>query len=123
MAGASWLAGFSPQGEVVYASENVIGPSLRRVLRAVDVAGRATRQLPLADAREAAFDPEGKALWFTRYGLQVSGDNAQDYRGGAISTILALERQRGRGSAAHRARPGRQPFDADVVERAPLRGE
>lgn len=85
--GRVWLAGFSPQGEVVYASENVIGPSLRRVLRAVDVSGRSTRELPLADAREAAFDPGGKALWFTRYGLQVSGDNAQDYRGGAMAQL------------------------------------
>lgn len=86
-AGRVWLSGFTPQGEVVYASENVVGPTLRRVLRVVDVGAGSTRELPLADAREASFDRDGRALWFTRFGLQVSGDNAQDYRGGAMAQV------------------------------------
>jgi tricorn protease len=85
--GRVWVQGFTPQGEVVYTSENVSGPTLRRVLRIVDVQGRGTRTLPLADARESAFDAGQGRLWFTRYGLQVSGDNAQDYRGGAMAQL------------------------------------
>jgi tricorn protease len=85
--GRVWVQGFTPQGEVVYATENVIGPTLRRVLRAVDLQGTSVREFPLADAREAAFDPSGERLWFTRFGLQVSGDNAQDYRGGAMAQV------------------------------------
>lgn len=86
-AGRVWVQGFTPQGEVVYATENVIGPTLRRVLRAVDLEGRRVREFPLADAREATFDAGSGRLWFTRFGLQVSGDNAQDYRGGAMAQV------------------------------------
>lgn len=85
--GRVWLSGFTPQGEVVYASENSIGPTLRRMLRVASIDGRTTRELPLADAREASFDADGNALWFTRFGLQVSNDNAQDYRGGAMAQL------------------------------------
>jgi tricorn protease len=107
--GRVWVQGFSPQGEVVYTSENVIGPSLRRVLRAVDVQGRATRELPLADAREVAFDPEGAQLWFTRHGLQISGDNAQDYRGGAMAQVW-----RWSGEATREARRIAADLDANL---------
>jgi tricorn protease len=85
--GRVWVQGFTPRGEVVYATENVIGPTLRRVLRAVDLQGDGVREFPLADAREASFDAQGERLWFTRFGLQVSGDNAQDYRGGAMAQV------------------------------------
>ncbi len=85
--GRLWVQGFDRDGNVVYTTENVIGPTLRRVLRVVDIEGRHTREIPLADAREAAFDADGKTLWFTRFGLQVSGDNALDYRGGAMAQV------------------------------------
>ena len=85
--GRLWVQGFDRDGNVVYTTENVIGPTLRRVLRSVDVQGRATRELPLADAREAAFDADGKTLWFTRFGTQVNGDNALDYRGGSMAQV------------------------------------
>lgn len=85
--GRSWVQGFDREGRVVYATENVIGPTLRRVLRSVDLQGRGTRDYPLADAREAAFDADGGTLWFTRLGLAVNNDNALDYRGGAMGQV------------------------------------
>jgi tricorn protease len=85
--GRSWVQGFDRAGRVIYATENVIGPTARRVLRTVDLQGRDTRELPLADAREAAFDADGGTLWFTRLGLAVSNDNALDYRGGAMGQV------------------------------------
>jgi tricorn protease len=84
--GRVWLSGFDPDGSVVYATENVAGPSWRRMLRAVDPATGAQRELPLADAYDAAFDATG-GVYFTRFGLQVSGDNARDYRGGAMAQL------------------------------------
>jgi tricorn protease len=84
--GRAWVSGFSPDGAVVYATESVSGPSWRRMLRAVDPASGARRELPLADAWEATFDADG-GLWFTRFGLHVSGDNARDYRGGAMAQL------------------------------------
>ena len=80
------ISGFAPDGAVVYASENVAGPSWRRVLRAVDPVRGTTREYPLADAWDAAFAGDG-ALYFTRFGLAVTGDNARDYRGGALATL------------------------------------
>lgn len=83
----AWLSGFSPRGEVVYASEYLIGPGMSRALRSVDPASGAIRDLPLADARELVFDGDGDNAWFTRFGLAVSGDHARGYRGGAMAQL------------------------------------
>lgn len=82
-----WVQGFAPDGRVVYASEGVVGPSWSRVLRLVDPTSGATETLPLADAREAAFDSAGGPMHFTRFGLALTGDNARDYRGGAQAQL------------------------------------
>ena len=78
--------GWSPKGEVVYSSEDLVGPTLRRVLRLVDPATLATRELPLHDAQQAAFDDRGRVL-FTRFGAHINGDNARGYRGGAMGQL------------------------------------
>ncbi|MGL6291610.1 MAG: hypothetical protein ACRC2H_13030, partial [Silanimonas sp.] len=52
--------GWSPRGEVVYSSEDTVGPSARRVLRLVDPETLAVRELPLHDAQQAAFDDRGR---------------------------------------------------------------
>mgnify|MGYP001810378900 CR=1 FL=1 len=57
--GRVFIAGFDQRGAVVYASENLSGPTLRRVLRTVDPASGATTEIPLADANEAAFGDDG----------------------------------------------------------------
>jgi tricorn protease len=85
--GRVWIAGFDPEGRVVYASESVAGPLLRRVLRRVDPRSGATDELPLADANEATFRADDGTVWFTRFGLHVTGDNARDYRGGAMAQL------------------------------------
>jgi tricorn protease len=82
-----WLQGWTPQGEVLYASENVSGPFRRRVLRAVDPVALTQRTLPLHDVHEAAFSADGKTLFFVRFGLQMTTDNARDYRGGAMAQL------------------------------------
>jgi tricorn protease len=84
--GRVWVQGWTPQGEVLYATEAVSGPSWRRMLRAVHPDSLAERELPLADANEASFGDEG-SVYFTRFGLHVTGDNARDYRGGAAAQL------------------------------------
>lgn len=86
-----WVQGWTPQGEVLYASENVSGPFRRRVLRAVDPSSLQTRTLPLHDAHEAAYSGDGQTLFFVRFGLQMTGDNARDYRGGAMAQLWKFE--------------------------------
>lgn len=83
--GRVWLQGWAPGGEVAYTSVAVPGAA-RRVLRLVDPVTLATRELPLADANQASFGDDG-TVWFTRFGLHVTGDNAREYRGGAAAQL------------------------------------
>ncbi|GMU44910.1 MAG: PD40 domain-containing protein [Xanthomonadales bacterium] len=82
---------FTPTGELIYATDALVGPPTSRVLRVVDPDNGTSRDLPLADANQAALDASGKRLWFTRWGLHVSGDNALDYRGGAMAQLWCFE--------------------------------
>jgi tricorn protease len=85
------VQGWTPKGEVLYATQAVVGPLGRRVLRAVDPETLAVRTLPLHDAHEAAFDPVQGTVFFTRLGLQLTGDNARAYRGGALAQLWRFE--------------------------------
>lgn len=80
------VEGWTPDGRVLYATQGVVGPSWSWVLRIVDPESGAVEELPLADAREGSFAPDG-TLWFTRFGLEVTGDNARAYRGGAMAQL------------------------------------
>jgi len=82
-----WLSGYTPQGEIAYASEYLVGPGMSRALRSVDPRSGAIRDWPLADARELVLDAAGAHAWFTRFGLAVSGDHAVGYRGGAMAQL------------------------------------
>ncbi|MCK9538880.1 S41 family peptidase [Dokdonella sp.] len=86
-ASRAWLSGFAPDGSIVYASEAVVGPGMSRALRRVDPASGAITDVPLADARELVYGADGRTVWFTRFGLAVSGDHAVDYRGGAMAQL------------------------------------
>jgi tricorn protease len=97
--GRALVRGWSPQGELLYASEQSVGPSWYRVLRAVHPETGATRELPLADVDEAAFDAQGR-LWFTRFGLALTQDNTRGYRGGAAAQLWRWD---GRGEALRMA--------------------
>ncbi|MCB1609332.1 MAG: PD40 domain-containing protein [Xanthomonadales bacterium] len=85
------LSPFAPTGEVVYASGALIGPAGTLGLRMVDPRSGRSRNLPLAEANQAGFDEQGQRLWFTRFGLQVSTDNALDYRGGAMARLYQFD--------------------------------
>lgn len=104
--------GWSPRGEVVYSSEDLVGPTLRRVLRLVDPETLATRELPLHDAQQAAFDDRGRVL-FTRFGAHVNGDNARGYRGGAMGQLWLYD-------PATDAEARRLGSDADGAMHSPM---
>lgn len=86
-AGNPLAQAFTLSGELIYATDALVGPLTSRVLRSVDPASGALRDLPFADANQATLDAAGKQIWFTRWGLHVSGDNALDYRGGAMAQL------------------------------------
>ncbi|GGI80673.1 tricorn protease [Shewanella hanedai] len=77
------VQGWTATGEVLYATDNAFGPANYWVLRSVDPQTLETQDLPLADAIEGVIDEKGEYLYFTRFGLQTTGDNTKVYRGGA----------------------------------------
>jgi tricorn protease len=80
------LSGWTPDGRVAYASDNAIGPSWRFMPRLVEPTSGRVEELPLADANEIALAADG-TVYFTRFGLQLTGDNARRYRGGAMAQL------------------------------------
>lgn len=75
----SWTA----KGEILYSTDTGFGPANNWMLRSVDPQTLTTTDLPLADAVEGVIDDRNEYVYFTRFGLQVTGDNAKVYRGGA----------------------------------------
>ncbi len=81
------LQGWTEKGEILYSTDNAHGPANFWVLRLVNPITLITQDLPLADAVEGSVDDKGLYVYFTRFGLQTTGDNARVYRGGAIGEI------------------------------------
>lgn len=81
------LQGWTADGKLLYATDNSFGPANSWVLRLVDPSSLETTDLPLADAVEGSLDAKGQYLYFTRFGLQVTGDNAKVYKGGAKGVL------------------------------------
>ena len=83
--------GWTPKGEIIYVSISNKGPSGQRVLVQVNPSTLAQTPLPLADANDACVDDSGKTLYFIRMGINMMGDNARNYRGGAMSELWRYE--------------------------------
>ncbi|WP_445775782.1 S41 family peptidase [Shewanella sp.] len=81
------LQGWTAAGEVLYSTDNAFGPANFWVLKTVNPNTLTVTDLPLADAVEGVIDDKGEYVYFTQFGLQVSGDNAKVYRGGAKGEI------------------------------------
>ncbi|MDE2429326.1 MAG: PD40 domain-containing protein [Burkholderiales bacterium] len=81
------VLGWTAQGEVLLSTQNSTGPSAHRIVAAVNPQTMARRVFPVADANEAALDDSGKTLYFTRFGLHITGDHAKHYRGGAAAQL------------------------------------
>lgn len=77
------LQGWTADGKLLYATDNAFGPSSTWVLKEVDPASLKVTALPLANAIQGSLDEQGQYLYFARFGLQVTGDHAKVYRGGA----------------------------------------
>ncbi|MFC4159183.1 S41 family peptidase [Chitinimonas lacunae] len=85
------VVGWSSQGEVLFSTRAPAGQADQRVVVAVEPHRMKRRVLPLLDANEASFDPDGKTVFFTRYGLHLTNDNARRYRGGAAAQLWRFE--------------------------------
>jgi len=81
------VQGWTQDGKVLYSTDHQAGPSNRWLLKTVDPLTLHNETLPLADAVEGVIDAKGEFLYFIRYGLQLTGDNARVYRGGAMGQL------------------------------------
>lgn len=92
------VLGWTAQGEVLLSTQNSSGPSAHRIVAAVNPHNMQRRVFAVADANEAVLDDSGKTLYFTRYGLHMTNDNARHYRGGASAQLWRYDLQ-GQGEA------------------------
>ncbi|MFZ6693364.1 S41 family peptidase [Undibacterium sp. SXout20W] len=94
------VLGWTAQGEVLISTQNSTGPGAHKIIAAINPQNMARRVFPVADANEATLDDSGRYLYFTRFGLQVTNDNAKHYRGGATAQIWRYDLQ-GTSEAIH----------------------
>lgn len=106
--------GWTPAGEILYSTQSADGPTNQRVAATVDPASLKRHVLPLADITDATLSPDGKTLYFTRFGLPYSNDNVRAYRGGLLSRLWRFDL-----SGAHEAEPLPAP-DQPSNERLPM---
>lgn len=81
------VQGWTAQGQVLYSTDSKAGPVNQWLLKTVDPLTLQTSTFPLTDAVEGVIDGKGEYLYFIRFGLQVTGDNARQYRGGAMGQL------------------------------------
>jgi tricorn protease len=91
--GTVQVLGWTAQGEVLISTQNNTGPSAQRIIAAIHPQTMLRKVFPIADANEAVLDDTGKTLYFTRYGLHLSGDNARQYRGGGMAQLWRFDTQ------------------------------
>ena len=81
----AWSAGRHPRGSA--ATSAVVGPGSSVVLRSINPLTLEQHSLPFADANQASFDAAGQTIFFTRFGLHITGDHARAYQGGAMAQL------------------------------------
>ena len=78
-----WLA----DGRILYATDSAAGPANYWLLKTLNPQTLQTETLPLADASGGSIDEQSGTVFFSRFGLQLTGDNTKVYRGGAIGEL------------------------------------
>lgn len=79
--------GWTAQGDVIYSTNNRVGPTGNWTLRTANPNSLVANTIPLADAVEGVIDQDGEYIYFVQFGMQVSTDNTKYYRGGGKGTL------------------------------------
>ena len=80
----NWVVvqGWTPEGTVIYSTGSRPAAPSTATLKTVDPESLDSQSIPLADASGGAIAGDSEAVYFTQFGLQFAGDNANVYRGG-----------------------------------------
>ncbi|AQS88960.1 Tricorn protease-like protein [Neoasaia chiangmaiensis NBRC 101099] len=87
--------GWDAHAGILYSTTPDTGPAFSRIVASVDPATLARHVYPLADANDAALSPDGRWIYFVRFGTAISGDHLRAYRGGALSQLWRFDLQSG----------------------------
>lgn len=82
--GRAHVAGWTPRGEVLYATGHYSGMPNTQLVRLDPATGR-RELLPLSQASDGSFTPDGKTLFFTRFAFQ--GSHTKRYKGGTAQSL------------------------------------
>jgi len=85
------LQGWTANGDILYSSNNRVGPTGNWTLRQVDPKTLNAKSIPLADAVEGTIDKNKKNIYFIQFGLQILSDNNKVYRGGAKGELWSYK--------------------------------
>lgn len=85
------VQGWTEQGNVIFSTNSRVGPTGNWTLKTVNPKTLVTQTIELADAVEGVTNDN--MVYFTQFGLQVSGDNAKVYRGGALGEIWSFNQK------------------------------
>ena len=84
------LRGWAPDGRLIITKMRETG-IMDRVVALVDPESKEQEVLPLLNATDVTF-ADSKTMYFSRYGLETSADNARMYRGGTMSQLWQWRR-------------------------------
>ena len=80
----AYVAGWTPGGEILYATAHDSGLPNTQLARIDPATGRRTL-VPLAQASEGSYTPDGSTLFFTRFAFQ--GSHTKRYQGGTAQSL------------------------------------
>jgi tricorn protease len=84
----SIVKGWTVKGDIIYATPTTItGPANSWVLKTVNPKTLVVNNIEVSDAVEGTIDEQGQSLYFIQHGLQISTDNANQYKGGATGEL------------------------------------
>jgi len=78
------VVGWTPDGEILYATNHDVTPIGVELAR-LDPATGKRRLVPLAEASDGSYTPDGKTLFFTRFRFQ--GSHTKRYQGGKAQSL------------------------------------
>lgn len=82
------VKGWTANGDIIYATPTTItGPANSWVLKTVNIDSLIVNDIQVSDAVEGVIDESNANIYFIQHGLQISTDNANQYKGGATGEL------------------------------------
>ncbi|WP_371193697.1 S41 family peptidase [Glaciecola sp. SC05] len=87
----SKLLGWVDNTTLLYSTMSATGMHNSYELKTLNLSDLNTSTLPLSDAVQGTISEDGSTVFFIQFGLQISSDNANQYRGGASGELWSYD--------------------------------